>query len=333
MTQFSLDALLGRWPAQDPQARVGFSWDARSEAIVKAALALKDKASLNVVALLAAPPLEPEIGEEKAAASFQFDDGAAGREERALPSVARRAAKREGGSKGVWAGAAVAVLGIAAAFAIYKTRQPEPAPAAPLVQVEVKPEAPIEAPNAAPTAVVQLVAPADPAPAVTAVSKADSAKGSNNKDVGNAGGPPGAAVASNDPQPSPSADKPLKDSQTGMQDHEKKKVDDPDESLPAPQDDGSLPAKSSNLPVQPEQGRVDAAIGKVRRAARVCVAGASEPTTASVTFGSSGAVVSVSVGGWAAANGKADCVKSALQGARVEPFAKPTFKVSITVRP
>src|SRR5690349_8513169 len=69
---FGLDALLGRWPAQDPQEHGGTSWEDRAEAIVKSAVALKDQSSSEVVAaLLAAPPLEPEPGEE-AAADFQF---------------------------------------------------------------------------------------------------------------------------------------------------------------------------------------------------------------------------------------------------------------------
>ena len=77
--QFGLDALLGRWPAQDPQAKGGPSWDERADAIVKAALARKaDGAADGAEALLAAPSLEPEPGEEKAA-SYQFDDGAAER--------------------------------------------------------------------------------------------------------------------------------------------------------------------------------------------------------------------------------------------------------------
>jgi hypothetical protein len=103
----------------------------------------------------------------------------------------------------------------------------------------------------------------------------------------------------------------------------------------APQDDGSKPAAGggANLPEQPSQGNAQAAIRAVMGGAKACVAGAAEPTTASVTFSSSGAVQSVSVGGWAAANGKGGCVKSALQGARVAPFAKPTFTVPVTVRP
>jgi hypothetical protein len=41
----------------------------------------------------------------------------------------------------------------------------------------------------------------------------------------------------------------------------------------------------------------------------------------------------VSVSGWAAQNGKTACVKSALQGAHVPPFAKPTFTVPVNIRP
>jgi hypothetical protein len=71
--EFGLDALLGRWPAQEPQGKGGASWDDRAEAIVSAALALKDQGSSSVTeTLLAAPSLEPEPGEENAS-SFQFE--------------------------------------------------------------------------------------------------------------------------------------------------------------------------------------------------------------------------------------------------------------------
>jgi len=475
--QFGLDALLGRWPAQDPQAKGGPSWDERADAIVKVALARRaDGAAGDVEALLAAPALEPEPGEEKAA-SYQFDDGASehpraqsdagavgrdemvvrprsqatggeaqtmsndqssqpkrpslkdlaarasqagagrasvtpppgsvhpparasmppalatvtpiakaksarpsdpGREdsgvlrladlqaneaakaeaaataaEAALASAAAKraedrkeaaavvtakpAATAAGGksSAGLWAGVAIGVIGIAAAFAVYKTRQPETVPTKTATVTETKPEsakAPAEAPKAAATAEVAAATSAEAAPAATEAPKADDAKGA----AGTAA-PSATAVASNEPakaaQPAGSA---LVGSKVGSLAEEIQKAGGGGDLPTAPQDDGSKPASgaaSGNIPEQPSQGNAQAAIRAVMGGAKACVAGAPEPTSANVTFSSSGSVQSVSVSGWAAANGKAACVKGALQGAHVSPFAKPTFTVPVTVRP
>jgi hypothetical protein len=232
----------------------------------------------------------------------------------------------------MWAGVAIAVLGVAAAFAIYKTRTPDapPAPVAATTAPEVKAPAPAptEAPKPQPAAEPAAVASADPAPAATTAPAADDAKGT-------AGGAPtstAVAVASNDTKPaSPSTPKPS--GSVGTLDEEMKKAVGGGELPNAPQDDSKPAAASGNVPEQPSQGNAQAAIRAVMPGAKACVAGAPEATSASVTFGSSGSVQSVSVGGWAAANGQAGCVKSALQGARVAPFAKPTFTVPVTVRP
>lgn len=90
---------------------------------------------------------------------------------------------------------------------------------------------------------------------------------------------------------------------------------------------------SQKIPEQPPQGSVASAINSVKGGARACVAGADDVSNASVTFASSGVVSSVSVSGWAANNGKAECVKAALKGANVGPFSKPTFTVSVPIRP
>jgi hypothetical protein len=91
--------------------------------------------------------------------------------------------------------------------------------------------------------------------------------------------------------------------------------------------------KSQNIPEQPSQGKVQAAIGSVMGGAKSCVAGASDVSRAQITFSSSGAVSNVSVTGWAASNGQSGCIKSALKGASVGPFAKSTFTVGVTIRP
>jgi hypothetical protein len=88
-----------------------------------------------------------------------------------------------------------------------------------------------------------------------------------------------------------------------------------------------------NLPDVPPTGAVTSAVNAVKGGAKGCVAGAEEPSTATITFGSSGAVQSVTVGGWAAGKSAAGCIKSALQAAKVPAFARPSYSTSVTIRP
>ena len=92
-------------------------------------------------------------------------------------------------------------------------------------------------------------------------------------------------------------------------------------------------AKTQNIPEQPSQGSVQAAVGTVMGGAKGCVAGADDVSRANVTFSSGGAVTSVSVTGWAAAHGKSSCVQAALKGAKVGAFSKPSYTVGVTIRP
>jgi hypothetical protein len=444
--QFGLDALLGRWPAQEPQGKGGASWDERADVIVAAALARKDQGSPDLTeALLASPSLEAEPGEEKASSGFQLVDAASisrpqsqsgapqpmsndqskkpslkelaarasargsippgsststpppvristvpgigatvtpiskarsarpsdpGREDSGVlrladlqaqeaqkaeaaavaaeaalaaakqvslapaPVTAKPApvAANSGNKSGMWAGVAIGVLGIAAAFAVYRTRQPDTAPARTEAQAPAKPtqQAIVAAPTAKAEATAEpaAVASSDATPASSGAAKVDPAQGAG----GQGPAPSATAVAGNETKPATPA---LKGSKVGTLDEEMKKAVGTNESQPAPQDE-SKPASGSNsgnLPDQPSQGNAQAAVRSVLPAAKACVAGATEPSSASITFGSSGSVQSVSVGGWAAANGKAGCVKSALQGAHVSPFAKPTFTVPANIRP
>ncbi len=137
-----------------------------------------------------------------------------------------------------------------------------------------------------------------------------------------------AAVATNDPKA------PVKVNPDGTLDDAMKKAAGPDDGKKndaSPASEGSTP---KNLPDAPPQGSVTAALGAVKGAAKGCVAGADDVSTAMVTFGSSGAVQSVSVGGWAAGKPAASCIQGALKGANVGPFSKPTFgPVPVTIRP
>jgi hypothetical protein len=87
------------------------------------------------------------------------------------------------------------------------------------------------------------------------------------------------------------------------------------------------------LPEKPSTGAVQAALGSVIGGARSCVSGQDRPSSATIVFGSDGRVQSVAVGGAAADTPAAACIRSALQKARVHPFAKPTFSASVTIRP
>ena len=471
MKASGLDALLGRWPAVEPQEKGGASWDDRAEAIVAAAIARKDQAPSEVIDKLVAPPaLDAEPGEEKAQ-SFQFPEtekretagatqpmsdqgkkpslkelaarasqaGAArgsippgarastpppsavgpaarissipgtgatvtpitrsaspsatstpppvsarpkpargsepGREDSGIlrladiqaeeaakaeaaaaaaeaavaaakqqsekpaasrsPTVAAVPAPPSSSNKtGMWAGVAIAVMGVAAAFAVYRSRQPaETVPSKPetvaAAPQTAKPEAPAAAETAKPAAQEQpaAVASSDAAPAQSGAPKAsDSAQGTAAATA--------TATAVAEVKPSAPASPDPKGSKVGTLDEEMKKAVGANESQPAPQDD-SKPAAGGGgaLPDVPSQGNAQAAVRAVLPGARACVAGATDTSSASVTFSSSGSVSSVSVGGWAAQNGKSGCVQSALKGAHVAPFAKPSFTVPVTIRP
>jgi hypothetical protein len=89
----------------------------------------------------------------------------------------------------------------------------------------------------------------------------------------------------------------------------------------------------TGLPEKPSTGAVQAALGSVIGGARSCVSGQDRPSNATIVFGSDGRVQSVTVGGAAAGTPAAGCIRSALEKARVNPFAKPTFSASVTIRP
>lgn len=237
---------------------------------------------------------------------------------------------------GAIGGIAIAVIGIAAAFAILARKPAAPPPqvtapekAAPAVTA---PAAPVQ--TAAPTA----VATADPAPSASAEADtkvADAPKNGAGSAAASAatGAATGAATA--DPRLAKAA---TPSGKTGdLQSEMAKAVGKdgtakPDQPAPTPEPAAGRPT-SQNIPEQPSQGAVAAAFGPVMGGAKACVAGADDVSRASVTFSSSGAVTSVSVSGWAAAHGKSGCVQAALKAAKVGPFSKPSFTVGVPIRP
>ncbi len=240
------------------------------------------------------------------------------------------------------AGAAIAVLGIAAAFAILHKNAPAPAPQAAPIATESRP---LVATAATPTSSPSATPQGTTAPTALAVGELPSAPSTDPDSkpgepsrgalpavpvATGAGAPSKDAVA--DARGAAPAGKPG-DLQSEMAravgggDHAK--AGDP---APAPEP-AAANTKNQNVPEQPSQGSVQAAVGAVIGGAKACVAGADDISRAQVTFSSSGTVSSVSVTGWAAAHGKSGCVQAALKGAKVGPFSKPSFTVPVPIRP
>jgi len=106
-------------------------------------------------------------------------------------------------------------------------------------------------------------------------------------------------------------------------------------SAPRPGDAKLRPAELSSAAMtdRPSAGAAQAAVGAVLGAARACVAGHPQPSSAQLLFASDGTVQSVTVGGPAGGTAAAGCIESALKKARVQPFAASSFSLGVTVRP
>lgn len=90
---------------------------------------------------------------------------------------------------------------------------------------------------------------------------------------------------------------------------------------------------AGGLPSKPSTGAVQAALGSVMGSAKACLAGSQAPADVRVTFGSSGAVSAVNVGGAQAGTPAAQCVANALKHAHVAPFSDSSFSLGLQVRP
>ena len=89
---------------------------------------------------------------------------------------------------------------------------------------------------------------------------------------------------------------------------------------------------AGSVPQKPSQGAVTGALGAVLPAARACLGPDDAVSRASITFGSGGSVQTVNVSGGAAGKPAGDCIKKALMGAKVAPFAEATYTAPITIR-
>jgi hypothetical protein len=259
-----------------------------------------------------------------------------------LKAVAPAPAEKKG-SGGLVAGVVVAVLGLAAAFAIVKMNQPPPAATAP---PPAKPEvtetkaAAVDQPKAEATA-------ADPAaPAATAAAPADAPQKGAPGPALAMGGPasPGPAAGAPKEGPAPAeasppvaAATPATPAKPGDLSSAMQNAVGPAGKQPAggeePEPAAGKKGGSQNVPEKPPQGAVNAALASGIGTAKSCVAGADDVSRATVTFGSSGAATGVSVTGWAAGKSAAGCIKSAFKGANVGPFSQPSFTIGVTIRP
>lgn len=102
-----------------------------------------------------------------------------------------------------------------------------------------------------------------------------------------------------------------------------------------PSEPGMVMADSrhAGIPDKPSTGAVQAAIGSVMGAARACVAGQNAASRASLEFGSDGRVHSVSISGPAVGTHAEPCLRTALSGARVQPFSRSNYLVNLSIRP
>jgi hypothetical protein len=263
-------------------------------------------------------------------------------EHRTAPSRPERAPMD---TRGPWLGVAIATLGLAAGFGLYiaSRRAPEPTAESKVV-VAAAPSAP-----ATPATATQTAAGPEPATAVAATETAEPSVPSEPKAVEAAPAPsaiganalPREAVAlkGGTTTSEPRATTPA----SGGRAHAAKVVLEDEapadtthaDAKPAPSSP-MRPAElnaASGMSDRPSTGAAQAAVGAVLGAARACVAGQPEASSATIVFGSSGEVTSVKVSGAAEGTPAAACVKSALAKARVQPFAASNFSLGVTIRP
>jgi hypothetical protein len=240
--------------------------------------------------------------------------------------------------RGPWPGIAIAVVALAASFALYLSR-PEPQPIT-IVQPAAEPAAAqrIEAPRSnqpvsnAATPEPAREAALDPS-SLPALPREAAAPQGDGKSVGTVAKTPAAMPAA---APAPAAPGKVAAEKIVLEEEQK----------PAPKTAASAPAarpgdaklrpaelSSETMTDRPSAGAAQAAVGAVLGAARTCVAGHPQPSSAQLVFGSDGQVASVTVGGPAAGTPAGACIESALKKARVQPFAASSFSLGVTVRP
>jgi hypothetical protein len=257
------------------------------------------------------------------------------RAERTVPPVRR---SRSFDTRGPWIGVGVAAVGLAAGFALYVSGQRKTQivqlPAAEVATVPAPP-APVAATTEAPRPVAPPVTPdmlpseqvARASPEPVAVSpEALGGVGALTKPSG------GAAERSPSTPASGGAAKP----ERVVLEEEHQTTKTPASPAKPASPTGMRPAEfnaNGGVSDRPSTGAAQAAVGAVLGAARSCIAGQPQGSSATIQFGSSGEVTGVSVGGPVQGTPAAACIQAALGKARVQPFAAPSFSLAVTVRP
>jgi hypothetical protein len=252
--------------------------------------------------------------------------------------VARRAAVAAPAAtpaihRGTLIGIAGGLLAVAACVALFlKSGQPENqtsaaiaaqnAADAPVAAAPKNPSpAPVEKTNDEPAAVSPEALAAAPQPVAREESKGNALKAAP------AGGPVAMAPAAKSAPVASVATKPeavvLEDDPAPAKPTERK----PEAAAPEPP---LRPAEGSSgsVPLNPSAGAVSTALGSVRSGAQACLAGQTDPVTATITFAADGHVLRVNAGGPSAA-----CIQAALSKAHIAPFAKESFTATTVVRP
>jgi DNA segregation ATPase FtsK/SpoIIIE-like protein len=217
-------------------------------------------------------------------------------------------------SRVTWISMTFGLVGIAAAVVMYvSTRQPEPvammAPALPLGAAAPPFE---QTPKGAQSKTEDEGVPALPVEEVPLAQP--------ERTVAAAASPRAAAAK---PMPPAQQEAPTRASKA-----------EPPAPAPGPSEAGMVMADGrAGIADRPSPGAVQAAVGSVMGAARACTAGLSGVSRAALTFGSNGQVLSVGVSGPAQGTGAEACIQTALGRARVQPFARPSYTVKLSVRP
>ncbi|HEX5099134.1 MAG TPA: hypothetical protein VFV94_06525 [Polyangiaceae bacterium] len=254
--------------------------------------------------------------------------------------LSQQAQKSESGDvlRGPWVGIVIGAVGLAAGFGLYlRSQHSESQPVAVAEQHEAKAIAPAAAPEPALRPVATRPATPEAAAAPEAKLEPSTLESLTQKPAPRADTKPGAGAKpeSTPPAPAPAAGGKVVAEKIVL-DEEKPGPKPAPSGAPHPGDTKLRPAELSSaggMTERPSAGAAQAAVGAVLGAARACVAGHPQPSSAQITFSSDGQVEGVSVGGPAAGTPAAACIESALKKARVQPFAASSFSLGVTVRP
>ncbi len=255
------------------------------------------------------------------------------RAERTVPPVRR---SRSFDTRGPWIGVAVAAVGLAAGFALYVSGQRKTQ----IVQLPAAEVAMAPAPSALVARTTQTVGPGAPPVTPDMLPSEHLAQATpepvavSPEALGAVGAPAKASSAAERSTSTPASGGAAKPEKVVLEEEHPTKT--PASPTKPASPAGMRPAEfnaNGGVSDRPSTGAAQAAVGAVLGAARSCIAGQQQGSSATIQFGSSGEVTGVSVGGPAQGTPAAACIQGALGKARVQPFAAPSFSLAVTVRP